>query len=56
MYTQNQILLHIHLYIEHVCNSGTIQWDSGEEGEEKRMIDNNIKINICVGRQHNETH
>jgi hypothetical protein len=27
-----------HLYIEHVCNSGTTIWHSGEEGKEKKMI------------------
>jgi hypothetical protein len=33
---------HIHLYIEHVCNSGIIIWNSGEEGKEKRMMESTI--------------
>jgi hypothetical protein len=42
---------HIHLDVEHVCNSGTTIWNLGKEGKEKRMIVNNIKIHcICAGR------
>jgi hypothetical protein len=37
------------LYVEHVCNSETILWNSGEEGKEKRMIDSKQYQNALHG-------
>jgi hypothetical protein len=42
---------------EHVSNSGTVGGSKEEEGEEKRMIVNNIEMHcIYVGRKHNKMH
>jgi hypothetical protein len=55
-YTQKQTRSYTKLYVEHVCNSGTTLWNSGEEGKEKKMIrcQQNIIHNICDGRGYND--
>jgi hypothetical protein len=42
-------------YVEHVCNSDTTLWHLGEEGKEKRMLVNDIKMHyICASKGHND--
>jgi hypothetical protein len=44
---------HIHTHVEHVCNSGTTQWNLGKEGRKKQMtasVSNIVKYNIYEGR------
>jgi hypothetical protein len=42
---------HTHLYVEHVCNSGTTLQNLREEKEKGMIRVNNIKIQyICAGR------
>jgi hypothetical protein len=38
-YTQKQTWSYTHLHVEHVCNSETTLWNSGEEGKEKLMTE-----------------
>jgi hypothetical protein len=36
---QKQALSYTNSHVKHVCNSGTILWNSGREGKEKRMTE-----------------
>jgi hypothetical protein len=37
VYTKTSVITYAD--VEHVCNSGSSLWNSGEEGKEKRMIE-----------------
>jgi hypothetical protein len=39
MYIKAQTQSYTHLYIEHICNSRAVQWDSWKKAKEKRMTE-----------------
>jgi hypothetical protein len=41
-HTHTKTWSYTHLYVEHICSSGFILWNSRDERMEKRMIVNNI--------------
>jgi hypothetical protein len=54
-HTQKQAWSYTNLYVEHICNSGTTLWNSGEGARKREQQSvSSIKIHcICAGKAYN---